>query len=57
LNFKQVLQLGSKNAEVAKLQECLAQYPDIYQGDITGYFGEQTKNAVILSKKNTKMTS
>ena len=52
--FKQVLQLGSKNAEVAKLQECLAQYPDIYQGDITGYFGEQTKNAVILFQEKYK---
>lgn len=52
--FKQVLQLGSKNAEVAKLQECLVQYPDIYQGDITGYFGEQTKNAVILFQEKYK---
>jgi len=52
--FKQVLQLGSNNAEVSKLQECLAQDPDIYQGEASGYFGEQTKAAVILFQEKYK---
>ncbi len=52
--FKQVLQTGSNNAEVKKLQECLAQNPEIYQGEISGYFGEQTKAAVILFQEKYK---
>jgi ABC-type transport system substrate-binding protein len=52
--FKQVLQAGSNNAEVGKLQECLAQDPEIYQGEISGYFGEQTKAAVILFQEKYK---
>jgi ABC-type transport system substrate-binding protein len=52
--FKQVLQLGSNNAEVSKLQECLAQDPEIYQGETSGYFGEQTKAAVILFQEKYK---
>ncbi|MDD5555469.1 MAG: ABC transporter substrate-binding protein [Candidatus Pacebacteria bacterium] len=52
--FKQVLQAGSNNAEVGKLQECLAQDPEIYQGEISGYFGKQTKAAVILFQEKYK---
>ena len=46
--FKRNLQLGSRNLEVRKLQECLALFPDIYpERKITGYFGPKTKAAVI----------
>lgn len=52
--FKQVLRAGSNNVEVSKLQECLAQDPEIYQGEISGYFGEQTKAGVILFQEKYK---
>jgi len=46
--FKNRLTKGSKGKEVTELQKCLAKFPDIYpEGEITGYFGEKTKQAVI----------
>ena len=46
--FKSDLKLKSQGAEVRKLQECLAKDKIIYpEGEITGYFGEKTKLAVI----------
>ena len=46
--FKRNLTIGSKGEEVRKLQECLAKFKDIYpDGDITGYFGKKTKEAVV----------
>ena len=46
--FKKALTLGSEGNEVQELQKCLAQDPLIYPaGEITGYFGEKTKTAVI----------
>jgi len=50
--FKDTLKLGSQGEEVIKLQECLANEelvgPGIYpSGKVTGYFGEETKQAVI----------
>lgn len=46
--FKSNLQLGSRGTEVSALQTCLAKDPEIYpQGDVSGYFGQQTKTAVI----------
>ncbi|MBZ9577435.1 peptidoglycan-binding protein [Patescibacteria group bacterium] len=46
--FKSRLTKGSKGKEVTELQKCLAKFPDIYpEGEITGYFGEKTKQAVI----------
>ena len=46
--FKSTLNVGSKGQEVQELQKCLAKYPDIYpEGQITGYFGQKTKEAVI----------
>jgi peptide/nickel transport system substrate-binding protein len=46
--FSQTLQMGSNNAEVKKLQECLATDSEIYpSGTISGKFGQDTKNAVI----------
>ena len=50
--FKTYLHLGSQGTEVTELQKCLANTaavgPDIYPGgEITGTFGEKTKEAVI----------
>jgi ABC-type transport system substrate-binding protein len=45
--FKKALNPGSSGAEVTKLQECLAEDPNIYTGEISGYFGDQTKEAVV----------
>lgn len=48
VEFKNDLREGSKGAEVAKLQTCLAMDSEIYpEGKITEYFGSQTKAAVI----------
>jgi len=52
--FKQVLQVGSSGAEVKKLQECLKSDPEIYTGEISGYFGSQTKEAVIKFQEKYK---
>lgn len=47
--FKSDLKSGSQGIEVRSLQECLAKFPEIYpEGEITGYFGAKTKEAVIL---------
>lgn len=46
--FKSDLTLGSKGKEVQELQRCLARDPQVYsEGTVSGFFGEQTKNAVI----------
>ncbi len=50
--FKNSLQVGSQGDEVTELQKCLANPPaggpEIYpEGEITGYFGNKTKTAVI----------
>jgi ABC-type transport system substrate-binding protein len=46
--FKSDLSLGSKGKEVEELQKCLAKDPEVYpEGEITGYFGNKTKEAVI----------
>jgi len=46
--FSSVLNLKSEGKEVEELQKCLAKDPDIYpNGEITGYFGNSTKQAVI----------
>jgi ABC-type transport system substrate-binding protein len=53
--FSQTLQMGSNNAEVKKLQECLAQDKDIYpSGTISGKFGQETKDAVIRFQEKYK---
>ncbi|MBI2625031.1 MAG: peptidoglycan-binding protein [Candidatus Nealsonbacteria bacterium] len=47
-DFKSELELGSKGKEVEALQKCLSQDAGVYpEGKITGYFGSQTKTAVI----------
>lgn len=46
--FKSNLKLGSQGTEVKELQKCLAKDPEVYpEGEITGYFGQLTKKAVI----------
>ncbi|MDO8663345.1 MAG: ABC transporter substrate-binding protein, partial [Candidatus Wildermuthbacteria bacterium] len=46
--FKSNLKTGSAGTEVKELQKCLARDPKIYpEGEISGYFGQKTKNAVI----------
>jgi len=46
--FKSRLQSGSQGTEVTELQKCLARDPEVYpEGKISGYFGEETKKAVI----------
>lgn len=53
--FTRTLQVGSNNAEVRKLQECLSVDQDIYpSGTISGYFGQETKDAVILFQEKYK---
>ncbi|MDD5098266.1 MAG: ABC transporter substrate-binding protein [Candidatus Pacebacteria bacterium] len=53
--FKQTLQYGNTNADVKKLQECLSQDPEIYPSQNTsGYFGNDTKNAVIKFQEKYK---
>lgn len=46
--FKSDLKVGSQGKEVEELQRCLAKDPEIYpEPEITGYFGQKTKEAVI----------
>jgi len=53
--FSKIMQTGSTGPEVSKLQECLAQDPEIYpSGEIIGTFGENTKKAVIAFQEKYK---
>ena len=46
--FKSDLKQGSRGKEVEELQKCLAKDEEIYpEGEVTGYFGQGTKSAVI----------
>jgi len=48
MNFQSTLDVGSSGNAVKYLQECLSEFEDIYpEGEITGYFGQKTKEAVI----------
>ena len=50
--FKSTLSAGSKGKEVEELQKCLAKDTDVYpEGEVTGYFGNATKQAVIKFQK------
>ena len=47
-SFKSELKTGSQGKEVEELQKCLAKDPDVYlEGEITSFFGNSTKEAVI----------
>jgi len=53
--FSSTMQVGSNSAEVRKLQECLSQDPEIYpSGNVSGYFGQETKEAVKLFQEKYK---
>jgi len=53
--LKSNLRLGSKGSEVQELQKCLAKFPDVYpEGEITGFFGQLTKLAVIRFQEKYK---
>jgi len=53
--FKNDLALGAKGKEVEELQRCLSKDPEIYpEGEITGYFGNKTKEAVIKFQEKYK---
>ena len=46
--FKSDLKVDSQGTEVKELQKCLAKDPEVYpEGEITSYFGNKTKAAVI----------
>lgn len=54
-SFEKRLEKGSKGKEVESLQECLSFFPDIYpEGEVTGYFGENTEQAVIAFQEKYK---
>jgi len=53
--FKSNLKSGSQGQEVKELQKCLARDPEIYpEGEISGYFGQKTKEAVIRFQEKYK---
>ncbi len=53
--FKSNLQTGSQGKEVEELQKCLAKDKEIYpEGEVTGYFGNSTKAAVIKFQEKYK---
>jgi len=53
--FKSNLQTGSQGSEVQELQKCLAKDPGVYpEAEITGYFGEKTRIAVINFQEKYK---
>ena len=54
-HFSRNLDFGSKGTEVKQLQQCLSKFKDIYpSGKITGYFGNETKQAVIKFQEKYK---
>lgn len=53
--FSSDLKLSSRGKEVEELQKCLAKDPEIYPtGEITGFFGNLTKEAVIKFQEKFK---
>jgi len=53
--FKSELKKGSKGKEVEELQKCLAKDSSVYpEGEITGYFGKKTEEAVIKFQEKYK---
>ena len=45
-----ISQVGSSGAEVTAIQETLKDY-GLFEGEVTGYYGEQTKKAVLRFQK------
>jgi len=57
--FKSNLKLGAQGQEVKELQKCLANPPaggpEVYpEGEVTGYFGNKTKEAVVRFQEKYK---
>jgi ABC-type transport system substrate-binding protein len=53
--FRKNLEPGDRNNDVRELQRCLANFPEIYpEGTISGYFGQNTKAAVIRFQEKHK---
>jgi len=53
--FKKDLKMGAKGKDVEKLQECLSGFEDVYPSkEISGFFGFETKRAVILFQEKFK---
>ncbi len=53
--FKNDLVFGMKSDEVKELQKCLAKDKEVYpEGEISGYFGQKTKEAVIRFQEKYK---
>lgn len=58
MEFKSDLREGSQSKEVSSLQTCLARDKEIYpEGKVSGYFGSQTKTAVIKFQKKYAIES
>lgn len=53
--FKNDLKIGSSGKEVEELQKCLAKDKEVYpEQEVTGYFGQKTKEAVIRFQEKYK---
>ncbi len=53
--FTTNMSIGSKGKEVEELQRCLSRFEEIYpEKEITGYYGNKTKNAVIAFQEKYK---
>lgn len=53
--FKSNLSSGASGKEVEELQKCLAKDSQVYpEGEVTGYFGQKTKEAVIRFQEKYK---
>jgi ABC-type transport system substrate-binding protein len=53
--FKKNLKIGDKGEDVKKLQECLSKFEEIYPSkEVSGFFGLETKRAVILFQEKFK---
>lgn len=54
-SFEKDLKVGDRGEEVRELQKCLSKFEDVYpNGEISGYFGNETKKAVIKFQEKFK---
>ena len=55
IRFKSNLSVGSRGEEVKELQKCLSKDKEVYpDGEVSGYFGKKTKEAVIAFQEKYK---
>lgn len=53
--FKKALKMGDRGQDVKELQKCLSKFPEIYPTEeVTGFFGIETKRAVIMFQEKFK---